>query len=210
LQVQWPAGRASAPTHRVGTTADSEEITTLRSSLWRSRPEGLKMLIWAGNRLISGPRLGSGGRRRGGSSARFEEHVGGDGRGQPVETFAEWERCFRPVLGACLAALDHCDETCARQWAPALVSDADQLHEASASVERWSSDNQCPQPDLDIALAQMARSYRNAATMLEALGKRGSLSTWLTINRELRGLHATVAKVLAMLYQQTYSPLPAR
>ncbi|HEX3980380.1 MAG TPA: hypothetical protein VHW93_04115 [Acidimicrobiales bacterium] len=125
-----------------------------------------------------------------------------------MEMFSEWERCFRPVLGACLAALDHCDETCARQWAPALISHADQLNQASSSVARWSADNRCPQPDLDIALGQMSRAYGNAAAMLEALAERGSTRTWLTVDRELRGLHATVAKVLAMLYQRTYSLTP--
>ena len=125
-----------------------------------------------------------------------------------METFGEWERCFRPVLGACLAALGHCDETCARQWAPALASDADQLCEASACLERWSSGNRCPQPDLDIALAQMARAYGDAATMLGALAQRGSTRTWLTVDRELANLHTKVAKVLATLYQLTCSLAP--
>ena len=125
-----------------------------------------------------------------------------------METFGEWERCFRPVLGACLAVLGHCDETCARQWAPALASDADQLHGASACLERWSSDNRCPRPDLDVALTQMARAYGNAATMLGSLARQGSTRTWLTVDRELRTLHAMVAKVLATLYQQSCSLAP--
>jgi hypothetical protein len=128
--------------------------------------------------------------------------------GQPVKTFGEWERCFRPVLGACLAALGPCDETSARQWAPALASDADQLFEASACLERWSSDNRCPHPDLDMALAQMAGAYGSAATTLGALAQRGSTRTWLTVDRELRNLHAMVATVLATLYQPTSSLAP--
>ena len=113
-----------------------------------------------------------------------------------METFVEWQRGFAPILATIVAALDQCDATAERRWAPALVANADQLRAASGTCRRWSTDHPSPDPDFDVQLARLARSYANAATTLESVAT-GSSSTWLVVDRELKGLHAMMAKVLA-------------
>ena len=113
-----------------------------------------------------------------------------------METFVEWERGFAPILATVVAALDQCGATAERRWAPALVANADQLRAASGTCRRWSTNHPSPDRDFDVLLARLARSYVNAASALESVAK-GSTSTWLVVDRELKGLHTTMAKVLA-------------
>ena len=122
-----------------------------------------------------------------------------------MDTFGEWKRGFKPVLKALLAALNHYDSTCERRWAPALLSDADQLLAASRTVERWSSGHPCPNAGFAGVLARLARSYAHTAISLETVAK-GSSATWLVADDERKRLHTTVAKVLTMLYEQSEHP----
>jgi hypothetical protein len=117
-----------------------------------------------------------------------------------VDTFGEWETGFSPVLEAFQTALDHCDSTCERKWAPALLSDADQLRAASRTIQRWISAHPCPREGFDGVFARLARSYAYAAISLETVAK-GSSVTWLVADHELRALHRSVSKVLTMLYE---------
>jgi len=125
-----------------------------------------------------------------------------------VETFGEWKTGFRPVLEAFLGSLNQCDSTCERRWAPALLSDADQLRAASRTIWRWSSRHPCPHVDFDGALAGLARSYAYAAISLETVAK-GSSATWLVADHELKALHRSVCKVITMLYEERPSQVDA-
>ena len=116
-------------------------------------------------------------------------------------TFEQWDAEFTPILNGFVAALGHCDATCERRWAPALLANADQLRAASRSLVHWSSEHPCPNPDFDVVLARVARSYAYAAHSVESVS-RGSTTTWLVVERELKGLHAMVAKVITLLYEQ--------
>jgi hypothetical protein len=122
--------------------------------------------------------------------------------GGTVDRFGEWKTAFKPVLEAFLGALSQCDSTCDRRWAPALLSDADQLRAASRTIRRWSSGHPCPHVDFDGALARLARSYAYAAISLETVAK-GSSATWLVADHELKALHRSVSKVIAMLYEES-------
>ena len=119
-----------------------------------------------------------------------------------MDTFGDWKTGFRPVLEAFLAALQQCESTCERRWAPALLSDADQLRAASRTIRRWSSRHPCPHVDFDGVLARLARSYAYAAISLETVAK-GSSATWLVADHELKALHRSVAKAITMLYQES-------
>lgn len=120
-----------------------------------------------------------------------------------MDTLGEWKRGFEPVLAAFQAALNQCDSTCERRWAPALLSDADQLRAASRTIQRWISAHPCPDVDFDDALTRLARTYAYAAISLETVAK-GSSATWLVADHELRALHRSVAKVLTMLYEGSH------
>ena len=120
-----------------------------------------------------------------------------------MSEFSRWEAEFGPVFHGFVAPLGRCDSTCARQWAPALLSDADQLRAAAKSLDRWSTEHPCPDQNVDMALKRVARSYRYAAQGVEAVA-RGSSATWLVVERELKGLHAMVAKVMTLLYDQAH------
>ena len=124
-----------------------------------------------------------------------------------MDAFEEWESGFTRVLEAFVAAMNQCDATAHRQWAPALVADADQLRAASRTIEGWCADHPCPDRDLDILLVRVARSYANAAASLESVAK-GAPSTWLVVDQELRGLHGMVAKVLTMLFDRSQGSRP--
>jgi hypothetical protein len=122
--------------------------------------------------------------------------------GGTVDTIGEWKTGFEPVRQAFLAALDHCDSTCERRWAPALLSDADQLRAASRTIRRWSSGHPCPHEGIDGVLTRLARSYAYAAISLETVAQ-GSSTTWLVADHELTALHRMVAKVLTILYEES-------
>jgi hypothetical protein len=128
--------------------------------------------------------------------------------GGTVDAFGEWKRGFEPVLGAFLAALEQCDSTCERRWAPALLSDADQLRAASRTIRQWSLGHPCPHVDFDGVLARLARSYAYAAISLETVAK-GSSATWLVADHELKALHRSVSKVLALLYEESHHQVGA-
>jgi hypothetical protein len=125
-----------------------------------------------------------------------------------VDTFGEWRTGFSPVLEAFLAALNHCDSTCKRRWAPALLSDADQLRAASRTIQRWIPAHPCPHEGFDGVLARLARSYAYAAISLETVAA-GSSVTWLVADHELRALHRSVSKVLTMLYEESQNQVDA-
>ena len=119
-----------------------------------------------------------------------------------METIGEWKTGFEPVREAFLAALNLCDSTCERRWAPALLSDADQLRAASRTIQQWSSGHPCPYKGFDGVLARLARSYAYAAISLETVAK-GSSTTWLVADHELRALRRMVGQVLAILYEES-------
>lgn len=49
-------------------------------------------------------------------------------------TIEEWSVRFDGGMTPVLAALQQCEDTCDRQWAPALVAHADQLRAASQAL----------------------------------------------------------------------------
>ena len=61
-----------------------------------------------------------------------------------MESMTEWETSFIPVLRVALEAVNHCDRTFDRKWAPALLADADQLRAAGTTMEKWGEANPCP------------------------------------------------------------------
>ena len=123
-----------------------------------------------------------------------------------MDAFGGWKSGFEPVREALLAALQQCETTCERRWAPALLSDADQLRAASRTIRQWSLGHPCPHVDFDGALARLARSYAYAAISLETVA-RGSSATWLVADHELKTLHRSVSKVLTRLYEQSLEPV---
>jgi hypothetical protein len=117
-----------------------------------------------------------------------------------VETMTEWETRFIPVMRLALEALNHCDRTFDRRWAPALLADTDQLRAAGMTMEKWGEANPCPHRDLAMAVARMSRSCEHAAANIESVARAGSTCTWLVVERELRGLHSLVGRVLAQFH----------
>ncbi len=118
-------------------------------------------------------------------------------------TFEQWAARFSTGVTPALAVLQQCEETCVRQWAPALVAHADQLRAASVALSRWVEENPCPIGDIGLELAQTARSYSNAADVLQA--SMGSGSTWLAVTREIQLLHREVSHLLEHHYQAVIS-----
>jgi hypothetical protein len=109
-------------------------------------------------------------------------------------TFEQWAPRFSEGVTPALAVLHQCEEACARQWAPVLVADADQLRAASEALGLWIDENPCPVADLSLKLSQMARSYANAADVVEQSIDSGP--SWPAIIREIQALHHVVAGVV--------------
>ena len=118
-------------------------------------------------------------------------------------TFEQWASRFSTGVTPALAVLQQCEETCVRQWAPALVAHADQLRAASTALSRWVEENPCPIGDIGLELAQAARSYANAADVLQE--SIGTGTTWLAVTREIQLLHREMTDVLGHHYQAVIS-----
>ncbi len=119
-----------------------------------------------------------------------------------MESYRDWEKSFQPIWAGTLVVLDQCDRMSGRQWAPALVSNADQLRTASRTLEAWISDHPCTDGNLETTIARAARSFAYAASGLESAATQRSC-TWLVVDRELNGLHKMVAKVNSILIEGT-------
>jgi hypothetical protein len=120
-----------------------------------------------------------------------------------VNEFRTWESGITPVLHSAMAVLNACDRACECQWAPALVAHADQIGAAARTVEEWVEDHHCPYPDLDFLLVGMARSYAYLAGSLMELGAADSIGAWGELERDLQGVHRSVARVLAAMYRES-------
>ncbi len=118
-----------------------------------------------------------------------------------METFSDWEAESVPVVRAILTALDQCDRTYERRWAPALLSHADQLSAAATTVRLWSTDHPCPLSNFDGQLGRISLAYAYAGVSFESVA-RGSSITWLVVDRELRHLRDVVAEFCNMLHEQ--------
>jgi hypothetical protein len=123
--------------------------------------------------------------------------------GHPVNKFRTWEAGITPVLHGAMAVLNACDRACESHWAPALVAHADQIGAAARSVHEWIEEHQCPYPDLDFLLVGMARSYVYLAGSLMELTTADSPGAWGELERDLRGVHRSVAGVLAAMYRES-------
>lgn len=118
-----------------------------------------------------------------------------------MKTYSDWEAESAPVIRAILTALDQCDRTYERRWAPALLSHADQLSAAARTVQLWSTDHPCPLTDVDAQLVRISLAYAYAGVSFESVA-RGSSITWLVVDRELRRLRDVVAEFINLLHEQ--------
>jgi len=116
-----------------------------------------------------------------------------------VDTFSTWETKCLPVLQSLVTALNQCDRTYERRWAPALLSHADQLRAASVEVQRWSTEHPCPLVQFDAQIARISLACAYAGTSFESVAEGGSSVTWLVVHQELRHLHIVLTKLLVML-----------
>jgi hypothetical protein len=120
-----------------------------------------------------------------------------------VNAFRNWESGITPVLHGAMAVLNACDRACESQWTPAVVAHADQVHAAARTIEAWLDEHQCPYADLDFLLAGMARSYRYLAGSLMEMATADTAGDWGELDRDLKGVHSSVARVLTAMYRES-------
>ena len=119
-----------------------------------------------------------------------------------MQSFDEWETRLTPVLRGVLATLNQCERTYERQWAPALLSHADQLSATATMVREWNLAHPCPLPGLDRQLERLAVAYDYAGSSFESVAAGKSSVTWLVVAQELRRLRAVVTKLLTTLQRE--------
>jgi hypothetical protein len=127
--------------------------------------------------------------------------------GQSVNEFREWESRVTPVLHAAMATLNACDRACESHWTPAMVAHADQIEAAARSLAMWLEERRCPYADLDGLLVAMARAYRYLAGSLTEMVTSESAGAWAELERDLKGVHGSVARVLTAMYRESLRQL---
>ena len=130
-------------------------------------------------------------------------HIRGNAEGQSVNEFREWESGVTPVLHAAMGTLNACDRVCEARWTPAMVAHADQIQTAARSLAMWLEDRRCPYADLDRLLAAMARAYSYLAGSLTEMVTADSPGAWEELQRDLKGVHGSVARVLTAMYRES-------
>jgi hypothetical protein len=120
-----------------------------------------------------------------------------------MNEFREWESGVTPVLHAAMATLNSCDRVCEAQWEPAMVAYADQIQTAARCLAMWLEDRRCPYADLDLLLGAMARAYSYLAGSMTEMVKTHSVADWAELQRDLKGVHASVARVLTAMYRES-------
>ncbi len=120
-----------------------------------------------------------------------------------MNAFREWESGITPVLHGAMAVLNACDRVCESQWTTAVVAHADQIQAAARTVESWLEEHQCPYADLDFLLAAMARSYSYLAGSLMEMASTDTAGAWGELERDLKGVHGSVARVLTAMYRES-------
>ncbi len=120
-----------------------------------------------------------------------------------MNAFREWESGITPVLHGAMAVLNACDRVCEAQWTTAVVAHADQIQAAARTVEAWLEEHQCPHADLDFLLAAMARSYSYLAGSLMEMVTADTAGAWGELERDLKGVHGSVARVLTAMYRES-------
>ena len=95
-----------------------------------------------------------------------------------------------------MATLNACDRACESHWTPAMVAHADQIEAAARSLAMWLEERRCPYADLDGLLVAMARAYRYLAGSLTEMVTSESAGAWAELERDLKGVHGSVARVL--------------
>lgn len=123
-----------------------------------------------------------------------------------MDTFSEWEPACISVLQPLLTALNQCEVTRERTWAPALLSHADQLSAASGALREWCADHPCPVAGFDTQLARIWVAYAHAAATFESVAEGGSSVTWLVVHHELKNMRAVVTRICLMFEEKTGQP----
>ncbi len=123
-----------------------------------------------------------------------------------MDAFSEWESTCISALRPLLTALNQCEVTRDRTWAPALLSHADQLRAASDTLREWSADHPCPAGGFDTQLARIWVAYAHAAASFESVAEGGSSVTWLVVHHELRNMRTVVTRLCRMFEEKAGQP----
>ena len=88
-----------------------------------------------------------------------------------------------------------------------MVAHADQIEAAARSLAMWLEERRCPYADLDGLLVAMARAYRYLAGSLTEMVTSESAGAWAELERDLKGVHGSVARVLTAMYRESLRQL---